>query len=130
MPFGINKDPEDRERKAAAKHRMTVETYRHMRHEVEIRSGLVNRGLVLSKAQVEATFKEIASGGLVMVRRYDKTFLGPSAEAQFSEEAKILAAEGYWPATQSFASNEALIGVSTGHGSLTVSFAKRQQAFA
>lgn len=62
----------------------------------------------------------------MIVRRYEKKVIGPSAEAQFSEEAQILAQQGYWPATQSFAANNALLGAAIGTGYLTVSFAKQQ----
>jgi hypothetical protein len=125
MPFGTSKTLDTKELRAAAKHRMSLQMYRHLEQEVSLRSGFRKHGLVLSTGEIKATFAEMAQGPLVIVRRYDRKAFGPNAEKRFAEEARIVALHGYFPATQSFADNNALAGVSMGMGTLTVSYARR-----
>jgi hypothetical protein len=111
------------EASAAYKLRLPVELYRSLRLELARREPRSKPKLTLSRAEVIDAFQQLALAPAVIVRQYRQVGADGAAK-RFSEEAQIMAAHGYTPATQSFNAVR-VFGAGTGSGFLTVSYVVR-----
>jgi hypothetical protein len=111
------------DRSAAYKLGLTVELYRGLQVELARRKSGVKPKLTLSAAEVTDAFQQLAKAPAVIVRQYRQIGVDAAAK-RFSEEAPIMAAHGYLPATQSFNAVR-VFGPGTGSGFLTVSYVRR-----
>jgi hypothetical protein len=110
-------------RRACNKLRLPVELYRGLRVELARRQPNSRPKLMLSAAEVTDAFQQLAQAPSVIVRQYRQIGVDGAAK-RFSEEAQIMGAHGYVPATQSFNAVH-VFGPGTGSGFLTVSYVRR-----
>ena len=114
----FSKDPA----KEAKKLGLTLPLYEELQADLTRRKGLKPRP-ILSELEVIDAYQQVAKSPAVIVRQYRQ--LGATgASKRFDEDAQILAAHGYLPASQSF-NNAGFMGLHTAGGFLIVSYARR-----